>query len=226
MKYKTHYLSSLFIIVCLSLSIITKAEQPLTIMIDPSGDSQHTGHEIDDTFERGITLQCAEELKKQLNIVLPEIRIILTRVPGEIIQAFQNASFSNRLQADFYLSISFYNEKEVPSNISIFYYIEQQTDGWHRFNPLYFYHVQQAHLISLETTKKIGLSFEGSLKNSSINSVFNLSGLFGCPYKQLVGIKAPSIAIEVGICKKDDWKYLINPLTSCIKNILSNDILS
>ena len=36
-------------------------------MIDPSGDAKHTGRVIQDTFERGITLQCAEALKKELN---------------------------------------------------------------------------------------------------------------------------------------------------------------
>ncbi|HSW75550.1 MAG TPA: hypothetical protein VLG50_00750, partial [Candidatus Saccharimonadales bacterium] len=65
------------------VSTLLPQEQPFTIIIDPLGDPKNTGREIDDVFERGITLQCAEELKKQLNNVLPHIRVILTRVPGE-----------------------------------------------------------------------------------------------------------------------------------------------
>jgi len=193
-------------------------------MIDPFGDSKLlTGHEIDDNFERGITLQCAEELKKQLNNVLPDIRIVLTRVPGETIQPLQNASFSNRLQADFYLSISFYHEQEIPSHVSLFYYLENTTDLWHRHNSLHFYRAEQAHLINIKTSKSIGERFLETLSNSSINSVFVTTGLFGCPYKQLIGVQAPSIAIEAGLQKKDDWKYLISSLITCIKSTIKND---
>ncbi|HSW75798.1 MAG TPA: N-acetylmuramoyl-L-alanine amidase, partial [Candidatus Saccharimonadales bacterium] len=183
-------------------------------------DPKNTGREIDDVFERGITLQCAEELKKQLNNVLPHIRVILTRVPGETIQPLQNASFSNRLQADFYLSISFYQEPEMPCHISLFYYLQNPSDHIHNYNPLYFYHVQQAHLIHLKDSQSVGKIFLKSLQNSVINSAFITQGLFGIPYKQLIGIKAPSLALEAGLCKKDDWKYLIAPLITCIKAII------
>lgn len=211
----------LFYCLLLHVCTITLHGQPFTIIIDPAGDTKNTGREIDDTFERGITLQCAEELKKQLNKTFPDIRVILTRVPGETIAPLQNASFSNRLQADFYLSISFYQEPEMPSHLSLFYYLENPTDRLHHYNPLYFYHVQQAHLIHLKESESIGKTFLKSLQNSSINSVFIAQGLFGIPYKPLIGIKAPSIAIEAGLRQKDDWKYLIAPLTTCIKAIIS-----
>ncbi|MCX5923987.1 MAG: N-acetylmuramoyl-L-alanine amidase [Candidatus Dependentiae bacterium] len=214
-------IKKLFIIFLMFSQKLTLGNQPFTIIIDPFGDSKNTGREIDDTFERGITLQCAEELKKQLNNLLPDVRIVLTRVPGETIAPLQNASFSNRLQADFYLSISFYQEPEMPSHISLFYYLDSPTDSWHRHNPLYFYHVEQAHLIHLKDSETMGKSFLKQLQNSSINSVFVAQGLFGIPYKPLVGIKAPSLAIEAGLRQKDDWKYLISPLTTCIKAIIS-----
>ncbi|MFA5998612.1 MAG: N-acetylmuramoyl-L-alanine amidase [Candidatus Babeliales bacterium] len=214
-------IKKLFIIFLLLSQKLTPENQPFTIIIDPLGDPKNTGREIDDTFERGITLQCAEELKKQLNNTLPDVRVVLTRVPGETIAPLQNASFSNRLQADFYLSISFYQEPEMPSHISLFYYLDSPTDLWHHYNPLYFYHVSQAHLIHLKDSETMGKSFLKHLQNSSINSVFIAQGLFGIPYKPLIGIKAPSLAIEAGLCKKDDWKYLISPLISCIKAIIS-----
>ena len=205
-------------ILCSSRTILTKVS--MTIMLDPFGDSKHTGKEIDDTFERGITMQCAEELKKQLNALFPDLRVVITRVPGESIHPLQNASFSNRLQADFHLCISFYHQ-EMPTYIAFFYYLENSTDHWHKYNPLCFYHVQQAHLINLKSTKIIGEKFLKIFQDSSINSAFTPLGLFGCPYKQLIGIQAPSLAIEVGLLKKDDWKYLMNPLITCIKELIS-----
>lgn len=209
-----------FLIFLFCAQNITPHDQPFTVIIDPLGDPKNTGREIDDVFERGITLQCAEELKKQLNNTLPNIRVILTRVPGETIAPLQNASFSNRLQADFYLSISFYQEPEMPSFISLFYYLENPTDRLHHYNSLYFYHASQAHLINLKESEAIGKVFLKSLQNSSINSVFRTQGLFGIPYKPLIGIKAPSLAIEAGLRQKDDWRYLITPLTTCIKAII------
>lgn len=194
---------------------------PFTIMIDPSGDAKHTGRVIQDTFERGITLQCAELLKKELNQTLPHVRVVLTRVPGETIQPLQNASFANRLQVDFYISISFYLEPDIPSHISIYQYITQQTDTWHKFEPLSFYHVSQAHLINLNLTTKLGKQLLEILQNNNINPFFKPQGLFAIPYKPLLGIKAPALAIEAGINHKDDYKYLIKTLVTFIKEITS-----
>src|SRR5690606_15053887 len=134
------------------LLFLTKSLSPFTIMIDPSGDTKHTGRIIQDTFERGITLQCAEQLKKELKKILPNIHIVLTRIPGETIQPLQNAAFANRLQVDLYLSIYFYFEPEIPAHISLYYYLSHQTDYWHTYIPLSFYHVTQAHLINIEQT--------------------------------------------------------------------------
>jgi N-acetylmuramoyl-L-alanine amidase len=204
--------------------IISSSDQSFTVMIDPYGDSKNTGHEIDDTFERAITLECAQELKKQLNKSCPSIRVVLTRAPGESVQPLQNASFSNKLQANFYLSLSFYSQQDIPSDISFFYYLENQTDLWHKYNSLCFYHVDNAYLINLKLSKLIGEAFLSSFKQKPISSVFVPLGLFACPYKQLTGVKAPSIAIEAGLQKKDDWKYLIQPLISCIESIEKSDV--
>lgn len=194
---------------------------PFTIMIDPSGDAKHTGRIIENTFERGITLQCAEALKKELNQQMPNIRVVLTRVPGETLQPLQNASFANRLQVDFYISIYFYPEPEIPSHVSLFEYQANTTDNWHKYNPLSFYHVSQAHLINIKKTIDIGKIFLKNFQNNFLKPFFIVQGLFCIPFKPLLGIKAPAIALEAGLVKKDDWKHLINPLVNSIKEIVS-----
>lgn len=199
--------------------VCTQLTFSFTVIIDPSGDAKHTGRVIQDTFERGITLQCAELLKKELNQTLPKVRVVLTRVPGETIQPLQNASFANRLQADFYISISFYLETDIPSHISIFHYITQQTDYWHTYVPLSFYHVSQAHLINIALTQKLGKQLLTILQDKNINPFFKAQGLFAIPYKPLLGIKAPALAIEAGIRQKDDYKNIIQPLICFIKEI-------
>lgn len=202
-------------------ALCARIMMPFTVMIDPSGDAKHTGRVIQDTFERGITLQCAELLKAELNKTIPDIRVILTRVPGETIQPLQNASFANRLQADLYLSISFYLETDIPSHIAIYQYITNQTDHWHKYSPLCFYHVSQAHLINMGLTTALGKKLLKTLQSNAINSFFLPLGLFTIPYKPLLGVKAPALALEAGINQKNDFKYLIKPLVSFIEEIVS-----
>lgn len=195
--------------------------KPFTIMIDPSGDAKHTGRIIEDTFERGITLQCVEELKKEINKVLPHVRIVLTRVPGESIQPLQNASFANRLQVDLYLSIYFYSETDAPSHVALYHYLVSSTDLWHQHNPLSFYHIDQAHLINVAKTQDIAQRWHEILQSKQQNPFFVSQGLFALPFQPLLGIKAPALSLEAGLNKKNDWKQLIQPLATCIKEIAS-----
>lgn len=194
--------------------------RPFTIMIDPSGDAKHTGRTIQDTFERGITLQFAELLKKELNKAIPHIRVVLTRVPGETIQPLQNASFANRLQVDFYLSIYFYEEEDIPTHITIYQYLTSQTDYWHNYNALSFYHINQAHLININATKVIGEKFVSILQDKEKNPTFLLQGFFAIPFKPLLGIKAPALALEAGISNNNNFKNLLQPLIACIQEIV------
>lgn len=203
----------------IALLLYTHSVVPFTIMLDPSGDAKHTGRIIQDTFERGVTLQCVELLKKEINKELPHIRVVITRIPGETIQPLQNASFSNRLQADFHLSVSFYPEPDIPSHVTIFQYLTNQTDYWHTYNPLSFYHISQAHLINIEPTTIIGKKFLQTFENKTVNLFFITRGLFALPFKPLVGIKAPCLAIEAGLAHTNDFKQIIKPLITCIKEI-------
>jgi len=199
---------------------LLQSEQSFTIMLDPSGDAKNTGREIGDSFERAITLQCAQELKKQLMDQCPDVRVILTRTAGETLQPFHNASFSNRLGVNFYLNLSFYYEEEMPLHIAIFYYKEQLSDIDFHYNPLQIYHVSQAYLINFNLTQQIAKNFYQTLQQKSLNSAFVMLGLFGVPCSRLVGIIAPALYIEVGFRNKDDWKYLIKPLLCSIQSII------
>jgi len=192
-----------------------------TIMIDPAGDAKHTGRLIQDTLERGVSLQCAEELKKIIMQKYTNVRVILTRVPGETIQPLQNASFANRLDVNLYLSIYFYYEQDTPSYITLYHYLENPiVDFWHKPIDLFFYNVNQAHLINLSKTTQYGLDFLQVLQNKKISKYFEARGFFGIPFKPLIGIKAPALAVEIGLKHKNDWKNIIDPLVQSIEKII------
>ena len=201
-----------------------QAEQPFTIMIDPTGDGTYAGREIQDTFERGITLQCAKELKKQLTEHFSNIRVIFTRAAGETIQPMHNALFSNRLQAQLYLRIGFYHEPNMPSHIALFYYCQNSTDFWQKINPLQFYHVNQAHLLHLTLTKQLAINFLQILQNNQINSVFVAHGAFAIPFKPFIGIQAPALYLEAGLHNASDWKYTIKPILAFVQSIMHETV--
>lgn len=214
-------LKSLFVIF---LSTTCMTNQPFTIMLDPTGDGQYAGREIQDTFERGITLQCAQELKKQLTDHFPNIRVVLTRAAGETIQPMHNALFSNRLQAELYLRIGFYHEPDMPSHIALFYYCQNPTDFWQKINPLQFYQIDQAHLLNLTLTKQLTTNFFQILQNNHFNSVFVPYGIFAIPCKPLIGIQAPAIYLEAGLHNSGDWKYIIKPIIAFVESIINTSV--
>lgn len=192
-----------------------------TIMIDPAGDAKHTGRLIVDTLERGISLQCAEQLKSKLTGLYKNIRVILTRVPGETIQPLQNASFANRLDVDLYLSLYFYHEPQTPAHVTLYHYVENPiTDFWHKPNPLSFYPVHQAHLLSITKTQKWGSIFLEIFGNKECSKFFKPCGFFGIPFTPLLGIKSPALAIEIGLKNKQDWQLIIDPLIIAIERIM------
>ena len=88
--------------------------------IDPSGDAKRTGRQIGDNFERGLTLQCAEKIKELVEQLAPHIKIIITRMPGDVVYDLQNASLSNRLNADLYINLNFYHCHETKPTLFLY----------------------------------------------------------------------------------------------------------
>ena len=192
-----------------------------TIMIDPAGDQNDTGREIYDSFERGLTLQCAHELKKELETQLPNIRVILTRSAGEKFEPLHNARFANKIQPDLYLRIGFYAQETLPCNFALFYYQVEATDSWHKKNNFLFYPINQAYLYSLPSTQKFADKILHILEDKQINPVFLSQGLSALPLTPLIGITSPALYFEAGLHKTTDWKYLIQPLIATIEKISS-----
>lgn len=215
-------LISIFCLLIFHLAFLTAGQEQFTIMIDPAGDAKHTGRLIDNTFERGISLQCAEKLKDVITKKYKNVRVIFTRVPGETIQPLQNASFANRLNVDLYLSLYFYHEPSNPAHVSIYYYVENPiTDFWHKPKKLTFYPINQAHLPALKTTQQCGNLFLQTLQDKNSSKFFHPRGLFAIPFLPLMGIKAPALALEIGLKQKQDWLAVIDPIVIAIERIMT-----
>jgi|GEM_PF-544790 len=194
-----------------------KLERLFTIMLDPAGDAQHTGRIIEDSFERGITLQCAQALKTALEAQHHALRVVLTRVPGEAVESLQNAAFANRLQADLYVHLGFYQTNSPVPELNIYYYTTNPAPHfWQRkTEPLQFIPYHQAHLAKIKLSKGATFLAAHTLQNTKplAATVRHFSGI---PFRPLVGIAAPACALEIGVQKKHDWQPLIAPLAKSI----------
>lgn len=195
-------------------------------MLEPAGNAKHTGREIDDCFERGITLQYAEELKKQMQIKYPTIRIILSRFAGENIEPLQNAHFSNRLGVNFYLSIHFYEEQDEKPKFFLYQFAYNSvTDFWEvPHEPLQFVTYDQAHRMHSALSKMYGEHIMKILNKKKYLKQFEPKGFFALPFKPLIGINAPALAFEAGIKQKKDWNLFIDPLIQGLSSIIEQEL--
>ncbi len=191
----------------------------MTIMLDPAGDACHPGRIIDDSFERGITLQFAEEFKKIVEERYPGLHVIFTRNAGETVEPLQHANFANRLNVDLYLNINFYNECSSKPTIYIYYFSDGNTLSV-RHVDLSFYPCDQAYIFNNERTIRWSNQIKERLSHDTYTPHFKCKGPHGLCFKPLMGIKSPAVAFEFGIKKADDWHMYIEPLVKSLDPII------
>lgn len=217
------FLCRFFILLCSVICIsISWTKKPITIMINPAGDAKHTGRNIDSYFERGITLQYFEQCKKDLERAYPRVHVVSTRVAGETVQELQNANFANRLQVDLFLSIHFYQEKKVKSDIFL-YYFSYGDDFITKKYDLQFWPYDKAHLIHFDITHQWIHTMKEHLTHKQYQHMFCVQGPFKLPFAPLIGITAPAIGIEIGLKNKNDWLCYVDPIVASLAPII--DIL-
>ncbi len=191
-------------------------------MIDPAGDAKHAGRIIEDSFERGVTLQVAEKLKQLIEQEQLNVRVILTRFPGEFLEPLQNAHFANRLEVDFYISIHCYQESDIKSQCHLFYFLSNSTDEWQqKTNNLHLQYYDKAHIQQVKTAKKCAEIIKTGLDEKQYNPLLEVKGILGIPFKPLIGISSPAVALELSLPKKDHYKHYLIPLKNSIINILN-----
>lgn len=193
-----------------------------SIMIEPAGDAKHAGRSIDDNFERGITLQCAEELKKMMEQLYPGVRIILSRFPGETLEPLQNAHFANRLAVDLYVSLHFFYENEEKPRLHIYQFCYHPiTDFWKQTIDLKsFIPFDQAHKLYINRSQKYATIMHKTLSNQKHHTFFDTFGVHALPFKPLIGITVPALALEASLSKKDGWHVYLEPMVESLKNII------
>lgn len=194
-----------------------RAEKTLIIMLDPAGDAQNTGRTIDDSFERGLTLQYAQALKQALEAYYHDIKIVVTRELGETIEPLQQASVANRIGTGLFVHVSIYQQPAAVPTLNFYHFLSHPTtDFWKRAqSSLSFEPYHEAHRQHAILTQQLANTLYTILHNTKPLPAILVSPL-GLPYKPLLGITAPALAIEIGVNKKQDWQPLVAPVADAL----------
>lgn len=213
------YIFFLFIIqVLCTLSVSDQSRRDYIIILDPAGDAKRTGRKIADSFERGLALQCAEKIKEVIEHQTSHIKVIITRMPGDTVYDLQNASLSNRLNADLFINLNFYYCQDTKP--VLFLYQFSYGTNFACEPGLAFHTYDQAYIINQNCTNERSQEFKQLLMQQKYQSLFSVVGVHQLPIKPLIGIVAPSIAIEAGLKNKDAWMHYVDPLAQAIVAIL------
>lgn len=184
------------------------------IILDPAGDAKRTGRRIGDSFERGLTLQCAEKIKEIIEDRAPYIKVIITRMPGDSVYDLQNATLANRI-AHLFVSLNFYHTQETKPTMYL-YQFSYGNDFACCEQGLTLNSYDQAYRINKETTDTMCQLFKKELSQHAYHSLCTVAGPYSLPLKPLIGIVPPSIAFEVGLKGKDLWQHYSEPLANAI----------
>jgi len=182
--------------------------------------NRHTLPKIDDYLERGATLQFANAVKKLIEKTHNNIRVVLTRFPGETIQPRQNASFANRLDVDLYLSLHFFKQTTRKPLLHFFFFcLDPTTDFWPTQTPeLAFVKSNEIYKQSIKCSKLWAHTlFETMHKHADS---FDATKPLGIPFKPLYGLKAPSIGVEASLDHPEEWQRYIQPITEGINRLI------
>lgn len=194
-----------------------KPDQPFTIMIEPAGDTQYTGRVVDDAFERGLTLQAAIALRQCLESRDSSLRVMISRLPGETVEPLHHAACANRVKADLFIHIGFYQTSQQLPEIALYHYLYQPTtDLWKRKQEsLTFTSYRLAHIPQSATSAAILHSLFHALScTKPLAATLKIAA--GIPFRPLIGIAVPAIALEIGLPRKSDLQPLIIPLAQGI----------
>ena len=201
----------------LPLALTARKRTPsFSIMIAPAGDADYAGRIIEDSFERGITLQCAELLKERLEEKSPNVTVTITRKSGEKIRSLQNANIANRLAVDLYVGLHFYHETALKPKMYLYSFSYNDMLFVPR-NTLAFYHFDRAHLLNTGITSAWGNKIASALAQ---NNQYNFKGFFKLPCRPLIGITAPAFILEAGLKNKDDWQKYVEPIAVSLEAII------
>ncbi len=185
---------------------VASAKKPFLILIEAQGNAHAPGRIIEDSFESEITFNAAHFLKNTLENMHPTIKILVQRSDG-----LSNAHTANKIDADLYLCLSAC--KSTKTGIALF-----RFDYRNQFilkEGLSFISYDQIYLLNQPTTISWINTIGTFLSEQNI-----LRAAYACPYRPLMGIRAPAIALELLLNNKSEWSEYMNTFAHSLTPII------
>ncbi len=221
----------LILFVCLIITpcLKTKQKHRFTLVLDPAGDAHNQRRQIQVHYERTITMQCIQALKKERELESSVLLILFTRLPGQQIDQLEKARFANQLPANLYIALYIYETTQLKNQLHIYYYANQQLPCSHvpceqvscehvsrAHEQLTCIPLHKAHLVHEKQTKQSAHHLKNRLSDPTFQRQCELHSPIGLPCLPCKGIIAPALCIEIGLNKPDDWMCCLKPLTQAI----------
>lgn len=197
--------------------------QGFTLILQPAGDARHPGRTIFGSYERGLSIQLAEELKKILELKDPLLNIIIPRFNGQSVEPLQHAAVANRMSVDAYIAIMLYEQHESNPQLGLYTYASDPSDALKTIHKksLQFIPFDQAHLQNHHTSFRMA---DVLLTAFKAQPLFTITGnkVHTLPLKNLTGIIAPHMAIELSVRDVKKMKEYAQSLAPALETMLNS----
>lgn len=193
-------------------------QKPFVLLIEASGDTSHPGRSIDDSFESAITFEIAQTIKQLLLERCSNLKIFLNRAVTETVAPLQNANFANKLDVDCYLSIHAFAETETKPRVYL-YQFSYHDEFIAKDSGLSFFPFDKIYLLNQKQTSTWGKELKHAFEK---NNLWTVHGVYAFPFKPLIGIKAPALAIEIGLKNRSEWHNYCETLVNGIAQLVAS----
>lgn len=204
------------LVLALLLSNFVSARE-FTLVLDPCVSTDAKISEETSAF--------AAELKHQLLIHIPSLRVALSRSHEERLQQQDIASFANRLQADLFIHLNISLEKDAARSVDFYSFAyDPVTDFWATKTPTLAF--LPTHLIHLDHAKQSRKSMNNlaSLIKASSTCSLNINSILSLPYKPLKGLNCPAFALELTVNNVRGWRTVLTELLPSFVTLITQEL--
>lgn len=214
---------SFFLVTAFASSCLLQASMhPFVLFLAPAGHATQPGRALRQGYERAAALHWATALKTELESRYT-CRVVISRSPGETLEEFQTATYSNRLQPDLFISLSLFPVNAFKPQLFVFnLLVDPLTDAARRLaTPNAFVPYEQAHCMNLIQSTTLARHLISLALQPEYEKQIDCRGPYAFPYKPLMGICAPSIGLEAGILKDTDWQLSMKLLVAAVGQMIT-----
>lgn len=197
----------------------TLKESPVTILLDPYGDTATPGRTVFDAFERGLTLRCAEALKMKLEELIPYARVLISKEPGQSVEKWHTAALANKIPVDLCIALGMTEGKTL--SMQTYRMSLEPTSAYaaaHSAVVRDCIPYSMAHLPYSGLTAQCAQLFDTGLTQAS-RGVIQISHTVALPCARLIGMVPPALYCEMCLVQRDDWRLCVEPIAVACSTI-------